>query len=80
MEDGLVHRKKEFILQNWKVLILIVVDNGLVLRNLNLVLADEIVLILIVVDNGLVRATLSVTIERYEGLNPYCSRQWSRTG
>ena len=30
-------------------------------------------------EDGLVRATLSVVVERYEGLNPCCNGRWSRT-
>ena len=39
---------------------------------------DE-VLILIVVDNGLVLLKQDVSETIVEGLNPYCSGQWSRT-
>ena len=42
-------------------------------------LALRQVLILIVVDNGLVLAYLVFDIFTLEGLNPYCSGQWSRT-
>ena len=62
----------------FQVLILIVVDNGLVQYPAIKLSNGSWVLILIVVDNGLVH-DLKACASYLEGLNPYCSGQWSRT-
>ena len=80
MDNGLVQVYGWIIINDWYVLILVVVDNGLVLMN-QIIPGAQIgaVLILVVVDNGLVhkkRANMNYLTNR---LNPCCSGQWSRT-
>ena len=63
-----------------EVLILIVVEDGLV-QNFEIIPNKLInVLILIVVEDGLVPMSQISVGRNGDGLNPYCSGRWSRTG